>query len=170
LAAGADLVVLSQPDPDRLLAEFNTPEDVILACGRPVLMVPYQGDFDHVGERVLAAWNGTREATRALHDATPLMTTATAVTVLSVDPRTEADDSRKALIHHLGRHGLAASPEATERRDRGIAEIIKARAVELGCDLVIMGAYSHSRLWEMVLGGATQDMLNSMTLPVLIAH
>jgi len=96
LAAGADLVVLSQPDPDRLLAEFNTPEDVILACGRPVLMVPYQGDFDHVGERVLAVWNGTREATRALHDATPLMTTATAVTVLSVDPRTEADDSRKA--------------------------------------------------------------------------
>jgi hypothetical protein len=71
LAVAADLVVLGQPDPDRLLVELNTPEDVIFGCGRPVLMVPHQGDFTNVGERALVAWNGSREATRAVQDAIP---------------------------------------------------------------------------------------------------
>ena len=86
LACAADLVILGQPDPDRLVVELSAPEDVLLGCGRPVLIVPYEGEFDHVGEKVLIAWNASREATQAAHDALPLMAAATAVSVLYVDP------------------------------------------------------------------------------------
>lgn len=170
MAGAADLVVLGQPDPDRLLVELNAPEDVILACGRPVLVVPYVGDFATVGDRVLVGWNGTREATRAVHDAIPLMSTSTAVTVLSVDPPLDDVTDSEALVQHLIHHGLPAVAELSDKRDRTVADAVRSRAAELGCDLIIMGAYGHSRLREMLLGGMTHDMLQVMTLPVLMAH
>jgi len=170
MAAAADLVVIGQPDPDRLLVELNTPEDVIIACGRPVLVVPYVGDFGNAGDRVLVAWNGTREATRAVHDAVPLMSTSKAVTVLSVNSQPKDDTDRDGLVQHLVRHGLPATTELIEQSNLAVADIVKSRAAELSCDLVVMGAYGHSRLREMILGGMTRDMLNSMTLPVLMSH
>jgi nucleotide-binding universal stress UspA family protein len=170
LACAADLVILGQPDPDHLLAELAAPEDVILACGRPVMVVPYAGEFDHVGENVLAAWNGGREATRALHDALPLLVTSNAVTLLWVDAAAEQDaELSDDMVRHLARQGIDAKLDLAKSR-LPVADVILSRAADRDSDLIVMGAYGHSRLRETIVGGTTRDILRSMTLPVVMAH
>jgi nucleotide-binding universal stress UspA family protein len=120
------------------------------------------------------AWDASREATRAVNDAIPLLASATTVTVLSVDPaigRTEHGDVPGADIAlHLARHGVNVRVEQTVSGGIGIGDLLLSRASDLGADLLVMGAYGHSRLRELVLGGATRTMLKSMTLPVFMSH
>ena len=168
-ARAADLVILGQVDPDHP-SGLDTPEDVVLSCGRPVLLVPYAGRFERVGETVLAAWNGSREATRALHDALPLMTVASSsVTVLSVNPGPDSAPD-EGLVQHLERHGLKANKEVDVVDEIDVADDILSRAADLGADLIAMGAYSHSRLRELILGGTTRAILEHMTVPVLMSR
>jgi nucleotide-binding universal stress UspA family protein len=169
-ARSADLVLVGQHDPERPAA-LETSEDVILACGRPVLVVPYAGRFEKIGDRVLMAWNGSREAARAVHDAIPLMASESAVTILSIDPGGEEEKAlADALVQHLARHGLDVRLELRESRDRAAADVVMARAAELGVDFLVMGAYGHSKLRETVLGGVTRAVLRRMTVPTLMAH
>ena len=168
-ARAADLVVLGQEDPDVAVA-LDAPEDVILSCGRPVLVVPYAGEFDRIGEQALVAWNASREATRAVHDALPLLAMSKAVTILAVDPDDDERERGEELVRHLARHGLQAAAETKESRERAVADVLLSEAKALGCDLIVMGAYGHSRLRETILGGVTRDMLRRMTLPVLMTH
>ncbi len=176
LAALYDLVVLGQPDPD---AEPGgalglRPEAVVLGAGRPVLMVPYAGSFAEIGRRVVVAWNGTREAARALHDAMLVLERADSVTVIEVEPlappagtgRVAAGDVAAAL----GRRGIAASAETETAGDIGVDDLLLSRAADLAADLLVMGAYGHSRLREFVLGGVSRGIFRHMTLPVLLAH
>jgi nucleotide-binding universal stress UspA family protein len=148
------------------------PEELALGLGRPVLVVPRYGAFETVGERVLIAWNGSREATRAVHDALPLLKRATKVTVLSIDP--ERDSGARVpsadIALHLARHGVAAEAASTLGLDIGVGDVLLSRAADLSVDLIVMGAYGHSRVREMVLGGATRHMLQQMTVPVLMSH
>lgn len=168
-ANGADLLVLGQNDPDH--PSLEAPETIILSCGRPSLVVPYAGRFDGAGETVLIAWNGSREACRAEHDALPFLTMSSAVTALTVNPDTEdATTLQRDVVQHLARHGLKAKAEVTETKELTPSELVLSRASDLSADLLVMGAYSHSRLREMVLGGMTRDILRHMTVPVLTAH
>jgi nucleotide-binding universal stress UspA family protein len=148
------------------------PEELALGVGRPVLVVPRYGTFERVGEHVLIAWNGTREATRAVHDALPLLKLATKVTVLSIDPEhgTEPRVPGADIALHLARHGIAAEAASTPGLDIGVGDLLLSRAADLGADLIVMGAYGHSRVREMVLGGATRHILQHMTVPVLMSH
>jgi len=148
------------------------PEELALGVGRPVLVVPRYGTFETVGQRVLIAWNGSREATRAVNDAIPILKMATKVTVLSVDPEGEPDRRLPGadLALHLARHGIAAEAESTQALDIGVGDVLLSRAADLGADLIVMGAYGHSRLREMMLGGATRHLLQHMTVPVLMSH
>lgn len=168
-ARAIDLVVLGQRDPDRS-GDLDAPEDVILACGRPVLVVPYAGEFDRVGEQALVGWDASREATRAVHDALPFLAMSKATTLLTVDPDEDAREPSEDLVRHLARHGVRAAAEARESGDRAVADVLLSWAGALGCDLIVMGAYGHSRLRETILGGVTRDMLRRMTLPVLMTH
>ena len=176
LAALYDLVVVGQPNPD---AESTgtpvlRPEGVVLECGRPVLIVPYAGSFAALGQRVLVAWNGSREAARALHDAMFVMQDAAAVTVLAVGPgapeagaaSVSAGDVADALV----RRGITATAETETAGDIGIEDLVLSRAADLGADLLVMGAYGHSRLREYVLGGVSRGIFQHMTLPVLMTH
>lgn len=165
----SDLVILGQRDPDQT-AGLPNPENVILACGRPALVVPYIGQFDHIGKNVLVAWNGSRESARAVHDALPLMAGSDAVTILSVDAEAEAIGLARDLAGHLQRHGLKATASTTASVGISVADTILSRAADLGSDLIVLGAYGHSRLREWVLGGVTRGILRSMTVPVLMAH
>jgi nucleotide-binding universal stress UspA family protein len=168
-AAGIDLVVLGQRDPAH--PGIEGPEEVILGCGRPALVVPYAGRFEAVGTRVVIAWNGSREARRAVHDALPLMGEAAFATALSVDPDPDQDLPLTAdLIRHLDRHGVPATAENRQTISAKPYDVVLSRASELGADLIVMGAYGHSRLRERILGGMTRDMLDRMTVPVLAAH
>ncbi|MGE5268511.1 MAG: universal stress protein [Thiohalocapsa sp.] len=171
-----DLIVLGQCDPDDAQWAFfrPLPEEVALAVGRPVLVLPYTGGWPQIARHVLVAWDASREATRAVNDALPLLAQAESVTVLSVDPhadwRRHGDVPGADIGLHLARHGVKAVVEETVSAGVGIADVLLSRASDLGADLLVMGAYGHSRVRELVLGGATRTVLDSMTLPVLLAH
>jgi nucleotide-binding universal stress UspA family protein len=172
----ADLAIVGQLDPDRVEGNllWPRPEQVTLASGRPVLVVPYAGRFDTVGKRVLIGWNASREAARAVNDAMPLLAAAELVTVLTIDPREGPSEHGELpgadISLHLARHGVKAQIERTVSTGLGIGEVLLSRAADLGADLLVTGAYGHSRARELLLGGATRTLLQSMTLPVLISH
>jgi nucleotide-binding universal stress UspA family protein len=172
----ADLIILGQIDPDdgRALLIRPRPEEVTLLAGRAVLVIPYAGTFENIGRRVLVAWDASREATRAVNDAMPLLAGASSVTVISVNPKQSTDGHGEVpgadIALHLARHGVAAQVEHTVSDGIGIGNTLLSRASDLEADLLVMGAYGHSRVRELLLGGTTRTVLASMTLPVLMAH
>jgi nucleotide-binding universal stress UspA family protein len=175
-----DLIVLGQLDPDDPQAMLfrPLPEEVALGVGRPILVVPYAGSWKEIGRRVLVGWDASREATRAVNDAMPLLAGAQTVTILAVDPAGSPVDHGAGhgevpgadIALHLARHGVAATTEATVSAGIGAGNALLSRASDLEADLLVMGAYGHSRVRELLLGGATRTVLESMTLPVLMAH
>jgi nucleotide-binding universal stress UspA family protein len=165
----ADLVIVGQSDANHL-SELRAPEDVVLGCGRPVLLVPYAGSFTHVGENAVIAWNASREAARAAHDALALLAPAAKVAVLSVNPSEEQRESSERLAKGLALHGFSANAEMIHAKDLAPANVVLSRTADAAADLIVMGAYSHARVREMILGGMTRDMLRSMTVPVLMAR
>jgi nucleotide-binding universal stress UspA family protein len=172
----ADLIILGQLDPGDAQAPLikPRPEEVALLAGRPILVLPYVGKFERIGQRVLVAWDASREATRAVNDAMPLLVGASSITVIAVDPRQTPDGHGEIpggdIALHLARHGVATRVESTVSAGIGVGDTLLSRASDLEADLLVMGAYGHSRVRELVLGGATRTVLASMTLPVLMAH
>lgn len=172
----ADLSIIGQLDPDLVENELlrPRPEQIALSSGRPVLVVPYAGHFTDIGRRVVVAWNATREAARAVGDAMPLLASAELVTVLTIDAREgpgahgELPGADVAL--HLARHGVKAQVERTVSAGLPVGEVLLSRLADLGADLLVMGAYGHSRMRELLLGGVTRSVLRSMTVPVLMSH
>jgi nucleotide-binding universal stress UspA family protein len=173
LARLHDLVVLGQPDPSAPSGVLR-PEEVVLAVGRPVLLVPYAGSFPEIGRQVMVAWNGTREASRALHDAMFVLEKADSVTVLEVDAAGSdaglPDLAAADVVAVLQRRGIAATAESTVSEGTPIADVILSRAADLGADLIVMGAWGHSRLREYVFGGVSRGLFREMTRPVLMSH
>jgi nucleotide-binding universal stress UspA family protein len=167
-----DLVIIGQSNPGAPMNALR-PGEVVLAAGRPALVVPYAGTFSEIGRHILVAWNGTREAARALHDAMFLIDGAEAVTVLEIDPPGEEEDPDLRAAHvveALKRRGVAAKAETTVSDGTPIADVILSLAADITADLVVMGAWGHSRLREYVLGGASRGILHEMTVPVLMSH
>lgn len=169
----ADLAVMGQGDDGEALDDPELPTVVATTTGRPVLIVPRAGKFDQVGDRVLVCWNTSREATRAVADALPILQKAQHVTVLAVNP----DDGAKHgampgadISHYLARHGVRAEANRTYAEDIDVSDAILSRASDLGCDLIVMGAYGHSRMREWIFGGVTRSIMRTMTRPVLISH
>ncbi len=143
-------------------------ESAIFDSGRPVLAVP-DGTSGQVGGSVAIAWSGTREAARGVWAAEPFLGKATAVTLLSVQ---EGEDTAELadLKRHLGFHGVSANLRQLEPDSRATGEHLLDEAREAGADLLVMGAYGHSRLRELVLGGVTRNVLEKSQIPVLMAH
>lgn len=172
----ADLVIIGQRNPDEpnpMLPE-GFEESLVIGAGGPVLMTPYTGKDVKAAENVLVAWNGAREAARAVKDALPLLTRARKVTVMTIGPRPadgESPDASAAdVARFLSRHGIHAETvfDANIAIDTG--EWLLSRASDLGAQLIVMGAYGHTRLRELILGGVTKTLLNEMTVPVLMSH
>lgn len=173
----ADLAVLGQDDPGGpALPDWGVSavERTLFASGRPVLVVPYAGRFEMVGRRALVGWNASREAARAVNDALPLLAEAEAVTVLAVNPRHgvggHGDVPAADIVLHLARHGAHATAAHTLAEGISDADILLNYAADLSADLIVVGAYGHSRMRELVLGGVTRALLNRMTVPVLMSH
>jgi nucleotide-binding universal stress UspA family protein len=173
LAKSFDLTILGQLSPEIRSTGFR-PDEIVIATGRPVLVVPYAGAFDTVGRRALVAWDGTREATRAANDALPLLENAEAVTVMFVGARETALEehhpSIERMVHHLQRHGIPARAEETLQGDLRISDVLLSRAADLAVDLLVAGAYHHSQLREALVGGVSRELLDHMTVPVLMSH
>ena len=169
----ADLAVIGQTDTadgSNIAADF--PERLVLAAGRPVLILPSAGRFASIGKRILVAWNPSREATRAVTDAIPLLRLADSVHVMAVNPKSgEHGNVPGADIGlYLARHGVRVEVKTDHGAEIDVGNELLSRAADLDADLIVMGGYGHSRLKEWVLGGATRTILESMTAPVLMSH
>lgn len=165
-----DLVVVSQADPDNPSADDRLAEDLVMASGRPILVVPYTGDQTNIGKRTMVAWNGTREATRAAHDALPMLAQADEVVVFSVNPEDRDHIAGADICTHLARHGVNATPKHIVAPDMRVGDILLSAVADNGIDLLVMGGYGHSRLRELAFGGATREIFNAMTCPVMMSH
>jgi nucleotide-binding universal stress UspA family protein len=165
----ADLIVVGQSGNG---GTGDLPETFVMGSGRPVLIVPHSGAFSRPMERILVAWNSTREATRALHEAIPVLAAAKSSIVMEINPK--SNHPRRIagadIAQHLARHGVKAEVSSTVADDTDVGEVILSRAADLGADCIVMGAYGHSRLREFAFGGATRQILESMTVPVFMAH
>ena len=173
-ARTADLIVAAQRDWHwSVSVELDVVDRVAVAAGRPVLIVPNEGVCSGIGSSVVVAWNGRREATRAAFDALPLLQQAKEVKVLVVDPLAEGDPSEALpaadLCAALARHGITCEAVAAAS-DGNVGATLLSRAIEYRADLLVMGCYGHSRLSELVFGGATRHILRHMTIPVLMSH
>lgn len=171
----SDLVIVGQADdggPNAASTRMFV-ERTILGAGRPILIVPRAGSFPQVGKRVMVAWDASRSAARAVTDALPMLRMADEVEVIVVNARTSVeghgDDPGVDVAHYLARHGVRVSVRQ-QPSSIDIGNTLLSHAFDIGADLLVMGGYGHSKLRELVMGGATRSLLSQMTLPVLMSH
>lgn len=174
-ARRADLVMVCRSASD---SDFMDPdlivEDLLMGSGRPLLVLPRADARTMLGQRIAIAWNGSREAARAVHDAMPLLITAPVGSVQIICPGEKAGSKTlplgAELAESLSRHGVSAEVSGLDNRHLNAGPDVLARAAELGADLLVMGAWGHSRLREFVLGGATDTALRDSNIPVFMSH
>ena len=171
----ADLLVLGQrnpEDPAAATVPADFPESIMLASGKPAMVVPHVGWSGPIGDTVAIAWKETREAARAVAAALPLLQRSRQVHVLSWDeaPAPEVQGHRLDLDGFLRLHGVEATWHRGGPAPDVLGEILLSRVFDLGADLLVMGCYGHTRAREWVLGGVSRSVLGAMTLPVLMAH
>lgn len=175
-ARASDLVIVGQPDPnpsDPTAIPYGTdvlPHELALQAGRPVLAVPHAGSFGEVGRTILVGWNGKREAARAVHDAMPLLRGAESVHLVVVAPEKKGRTPLDEITEHLQRHGLRLQSAVIDSGGQKVGLALMEEAKARGADMMVMGAFGHSRLREMVFGGVTETVLSNMTLPVLLSN
>jgi nucleotide-binding universal stress UspA family protein len=173
IARTADLVVVAQRDPSWASEDAPSIEGVLYEAGRPVLVVPHAGALSNTFGRILISWNGSREAARAAFDALPLIAEAETTEIFMVDPQ-NADEfvtaSASALAASLSRHGAEVTVVTEESKGRHVDEVIRDRAIAIGADLLVLGAYSHSWLRELLFGGVTQHILKSTPVTALLSR
>lgn len=171
----ADVAIMARPadGPGSELRE-EIIEGVLFHSGRPALIAPPGWKGDSVGKRVVVAWDASREATRALSEAQAILSGADQVTVVTVDAKPKmfghGDQPGTQIAAHLSRRRLKTEVRNVDGMGRAPALAILEEAAALNADLVVMGGYAHSRLRDLVFGGATKDMLRAATVPVLLAH
>ena len=166
----ADLTIIGQQSangPDDTEESFA--DLLVMRSGRPVLVLPYVGARRPIGKHVVA-WNASREAARAIGDAMPLLEKSDKVDIMSVEPEEIGDLPGADIAHHLARHDISAEAKRSVANQIAIGDVLLNYVSDSGADLVVMGAYGHSRVREMILGGVTRHMLEHMTVPVLMSH
>jgi nucleotide-binding universal stress UspA family protein len=172
----ADLAVIGQPFRDDPSQAFSAEiaNAVVMSCGRPVLFVPYVGEYGTVGERVMIAWKDSRESARAVADALPLLKDAKKVYAVAVTP--DPDENLRDLLADaqvaafLRRHEVDATVRRIAVPDIDAGELLLSQAADFNADLIVMGAYSRPWIKELIWGGVTGVMMSSMTVPVLMSH
>jgi nucleotide-binding universal stress UspA family protein len=167
----ADLLVLGQRDPDdpvstELAADFVP--GLLADCGRPGLVLPHSGAIRPIGQKILLAWKPTEQAARAVSAALPWLRGAHRVHAVAFGD--EADNSLRSLRVYLAQQSVSAEIHAAGPDEGDTGELLLSMAAHLGADLLVMGCYGHTRAREWLLGGVTRTVLQTMTLPVLMAH
>lgn len=171
----SDLVIVSRPDPETGSSDdMALMEAAFMETGRPAIVLPAAGAAPAPFRRALVAWDASREASRAVHDALPILETTEEVVVLVVDPEELAASVGRepgpGVAAYLAERGVTARVKAVERQRRRTGEVLLAEVVEEGADLLVMGGYGRSRLREALFGGATRTLLAEAALPVLLSH
>jgi nucleotide-binding universal stress UspA family protein len=167
----ADLAILGQDNPEETVGR-ELPAHVLLSSGRPAVVVPYIGAGKTLGQRVMVAWDAGREAARAVNDSLPILERAQSVILLTVNPQDapHGQEPGTDIALQLARHGVKVEVQHNVSEDLEPADTILSRLADHSSDLLVMGAYGHSRLRELLLGGVTQQILEHMTVPVFMSH
>jgi nucleotide-binding universal stress UspA family protein len=172
-ARHADIAVAVRPI-DKLDNRENVIVSTLFGGGRPVLMLPPAFKQEFAPKRVMVAWNASKEAARAAADAAPFLANASEVRVLTVDAKPEfmghGDAPGEDYTAHLARRGLKVELVNADGAGRDAGEVIAAEAKAFGADLLVMGAYGHSRMREFVFGGVTRLLLRNSDIPILLSH
>lgn len=167
------LTLAGRPD-SPLVGDVHTPviEGALLYGGRPIMIVPPGWSPALVGRRVVIGWNASREASRALADAMPIVETAAFVSIVAVDvqPQEGGPGPLVQLERYLQRRGVASGASLLESKGRSIAETLLDHCARVDADLVIVGGYGRPRLAETIFGGVTRDLLSLASLPMLMSH
>ncbi|WP_119165415.1 universal stress protein [Algihabitans albus] len=168
----ADLMIVSHSEPGEYLEDrfrLRLAEELVLEVGCPVLLLPRLKPVPPFGENILIGWRSNREAVRAVRGSLDLLRAAGSVTVATVGPTPEDKLSEHELVAYLARHGIRAEGVNLEEED-GVGATLLAETKRRGNDLLIMGAYGRSRLREVILGGATREVLRNAEIPILVSH
>ncbi len=168
-----DLVIAPQPQfESRDLVIKAVPEEVLLTCGAPVLLLPYAWKPHAVGQDVVVAWNASREATRAIHDAMPILRKARTVTVFTFASRMASIEAEQRMVlEHLHRHSVPAKGASwLDTGDVTPVEALFASLDTVDADLIVAGAFGHSPLLEGLVGGTSQALIQEPVLPLLMSH
>lgn len=171
----ADLVIMGQHDPEDKFIPKDLVEHTILNCGRPVLVIPRHGTFSTIGERIVLAWNASREAVRAMVDSQPLMAMARSVVVLSLSDAKSGTATgmvevpRVDIIDYLASCGVSARLERAAGEDVGKMDLLLSRLCDLEADMVVMGGHGGNAL-SSLWGSDTRYVLEHMTVPVLLSN
>jgi len=171
-AQAASFVVVAQPDRDDPQNHLGREEvsDIVMRCGRPVLFHPYI-DAKADLQRILVAWDGSRESVRALNDAAPFFDGAHVLFLTAAEGGDhKAVTDGEALVEYAESLGATATYNEQHGADIRVSDALMSRAADYGADLVVMGGYSHSRFREVILGGTTRQILEQMPVPVLMSH
>ncbi|OWV94210.1 universal stress protein [Rhizobium sp. R72] len=173
-ARSADLLIASQANPAKPSDSHVDIDNFLFESGRPVMMIPFVLRQPKPIKRVLIAWNGSREAARAAFDALPILKAADEVEIFSVDPVDNALQSAAVagadIASALSRHGVKVTLATAQSVDKSASTVIENRLSDSSIDLLVMGAYTHSRLWQMIFGGTTKTLLQSMTALTLLSR
>ena len=169
-----DLIVCGKPGEESGDAWSDFAETALMRCGRPVLIVPEGAAGKPIGTHAVIAWNDTREAARAAFDSLDLLGGAVSVRAITLieseDQRAAAEANGTPLIAALARHGIEAKLEVSYTASGATGKALLAKLLDNGCDLLIMGGYSHSRFREMLFGGVSRDILRDTWVPALVSH
>jgi nucleotide-binding universal stress UspA family protein len=168
----ADLAVVAKTEPATLEDEVaeSVVEELLLSASCPTVVLPSEGALRAPPRRVLLAWHPSRAAARAVRDAIPLLRQAEMVTVLTVVPPGEKGPAGEDIALFLARHRVTVETRTNRAANGAEGEVILGLAADLDADLLVMGAYGHSRLREIFIGGCTRHVLRHMTLPAFFAH
>lgn len=171
----ADLTIVSQPDPEQSLfpGDRDLPDRLILTAGRPVMVLPHGYSGDLAGKRILVAWDEGPLASRAVHDALPLLRAAEKVVVMVANPTKvpgEKRDPGADIAAHLARHGVTVEASHITSDELDVGNLLLSRAADISADMMVMGAYGHARWSELILGGVTNVVLSHQTVPVVMSH
>jgi nucleotide-binding universal stress UspA family protein len=168
-----DLAIAPRPEADaKKLVRSFVPDQLVMNSGGPVLILPQYWNFGPVGQNIVVAWNASREATRAVHDSMPLLKKARKVTLFAFSSaRSGLRASTDLLLEHLSRHDVTAHvSDWTNTGDISAVEALFADLDTQDADLIVAGAFGHSRVFEALFGGVTLELLRQPSLPLLLSH
>jgi nucleotide-binding universal stress UspA family protein len=172
-ASFTDLLVVSQPhaaDRNKRHEVIASPERLLLGSGRPVLVVPESGAFPHIGERIMVAWKAGPKASRALHDAMPMLRAAKHVNMVSVDNATVSAGESERLTRYLARHGIKSAIELIPPGDLRVGDTLLNLVADDNIDLLVLGVHIITRRGHLDMGAVASYLLGHMTVPMLLSH
>lgn len=172
-ASFTDLLIVSQPlsaDRDKQHEFITSPERLLLGTGRPVLIIPRYGSFPHIGERIMVAWKAGPKASRATHDAMPLLRSAKHVNMVSVGNATFTEGEGERLAHYLSLHGVNASIERIPSGDLSVGDTLLNLVADDNMDLMVLGIHIVTKRGHLDMGSIGSYLLDHMTVPMLLSH